>query len=169
MSRKSPLAQRGWTLMEVTAVLLLLGIVSAVILYQAGDTGVAKVAGQTEALKSQLRYAQSRAMNSNVRYGLHFDTSGGITTYNLYRVNTSVPGNEEALAMAGQDVSITLPGGVYVSSPSGEFYVSFDDWGAPYQGHNPASPLSSTLTLTVSGPDADSRTITIHPRTGFIP
>lgn len=133
-------SDKGFTLIEIVAVLLLLGVVSAVLV--AG--GLKSDAGErtaTEVLKSHLRYAQSRSMNGDVSWGVQF--GGG--TYSLVRDVGGVP---QTVAFPGENrLNLPIP-----STAAGS--VSFDTWGKP-------SGLSS---ITLGG-----QVITITPDTGFIP
>jgi len=64
---------RGFTLIELISVLLIMGIVAAVVVSRVG-TSNNEVIAQMEVVKSHLRYAQSRAMNSDLVWGIRFDT-----------------------------------------------------------------------------------------------
>ena len=64
---------RGFTLIELISALLIMGIVAAVVISRVG-TSNNEVIAQMEVVKSHLRYAQSRAMNSDLVWGIRFDT-----------------------------------------------------------------------------------------------
>ena len=63
---------QGLTLIEMIAVLILMTIIGAVVLSRTSDLG-AELIGKVDAIKSHLRYTQSRAMNSNVVWGIRCD------------------------------------------------------------------------------------------------
>lgn len=131
---------KGFTLIEIIAVLLLIGVVSAVLL-SGGLGSDANENTAADVLKSHLRYAQSRSMNGDMSWGIQFN--GG--SYSLIRDVTGLP---VTVTLPGESqTTITLP-----STATGT--VSFDSWGKP------SGPASITLV---------SRTITITPDTGFIP
>ena len=137
-------SDRGFTLIEVIAVLLLMGILSVMTVVHSNSFGVeADVRGAAEVVKNHLRYAQSKAMNADLGWGINFAGS----TYTLQDAN---------------QVSATLPGDL----PQGMTFsatvnpVLFENrWG---------SPGSATITVTVSR-GGSSQTITVTKNTGFIP
>lgn len=139
------LTASGFTLIEVIAVLLLIGILAAIAIGREANSGnQADVYGATEVLKNHLRYAQSTAMNANVSWGLNFSGS----SYTLQNTD----GSATAL----------LPGDI----PSGMSFapsvnpVMFDNrWG---------SPGTATITITVAK-GGFSQTVTVTKNTGFIP
>ena len=71
--------QSGFTMIEIIAVLLIIGILSAVAITRFYGTSAADLASQLEVVKSHLRYAQTRAMNTNSCWGINFASS---ITYN---------------------------------------------------------------------------------------
>ena len=135
---------KGFTLIEFIAVLLLMGILTAIAVNRSSNFGVdADILGATEVVKDHLRYAQSRAMNSNVSWGVNF-AGNTYTLRDANNVSASLPGN---LPQAMTFASTVNP-------------LMFENrWG---------SPGSVTATVTVSK-DGTSRTITVTKNTGFIP
>ncbi|MDP2105628.1 MAG: type II secretion system protein, partial [Desulfobulbaceae bacterium] len=78
------LTQQGFTLIEVIAVLLLMGIMVAIAVGRSGESSSqADLIGATETVKNHLRYAQSTAMNSDLSWGINFSGS----TYTLRDAN----------------------------------------------------------------------------------
>ena len=139
----------GFTMIEVITVLLLLGIlVVGAVARLGGVTDTAQNTSDIDRLKSHLRYAQIRALNTMGVWGVDF--TGG--SYNLYRDGDatvySFPGEENS--DIEKPTSITYAG-----------YVSFDEWGRPYTSQGTGTPL----TATPSGLSS----ITITPETGYIP
>lgn len=131
---------QGFTLIEIVAVLLVLGVVSA-ILITGGLSSDTERSASADKLKVHLRYAQSRSMNGDLNWGIKFDGSG----YTLFEDITGTP------------VAEKLPGenSEYVDLPDPVTgTVSFDSWGRP-----------SGLTSISLG----SQVVTITPDTGFIP
>jgi len=154
---------KGFTLIETIAVLVILGIVAAVTISRGMNTEIDLVA-QTEAIRTHLRYAQTRAMATDVSiasaptWGLR--TNAGGTGYWLYDQNgtaVSLPGeNNTAISLANIGLTALTP-----------FNISFNDWGVPFNGTTGAA-LTADFTITVSD-GTDTRTITITQVTGFIP
>ena len=150
----------GFTLIEVIAIVIVMGIVTAFAVGRVADNKPELIA-QTQVLKIHLRYAQSRAMNSNDNYGI--ETDGNI--YWLFRYN-----------LTSGDVRVNFPGeqldhidlsaiGLTLSMDDGNI-VSFDSKGIPYEAYLGTLQLADrTLTLTTA---ALTENVIITKNTGFI-
>jgi len=163
--------ERGFTMIEIIVVLLVMVIIGAAIVMSDvySITGY-DLSSEVDIIKTHLRYAQSRAMNSNSIWGMKFDGSSGTGSYYLFQI---VPGStggrlEEKRPLPGEDrgnyptddpPDVSLPDGMGISSGT----VYFDGWGRPYT-EVPPSVESSTITVTVH-----TEAITIEKNTGFIP
>ena len=55
--------QHGFTLIEITAVLVLMAIISAYVIGRSVNTGQIDLAAQTDRIRNQIRYVQAAAMN----------------------------------------------------------------------------------------------------------
>lgn len=158
-TRKYPAApgNTGFTLIEVVAILIIIGIVSAVVYTKMPSIDAGKI-GDINMIKSHLRYTQTRAMaDSERRWGITF--SG--TTYSLYRDDNGdgAFAVEERRVLPGADAeSVTLQ-----SSLSCSATLAFDWWGAPFTDAACSTPMTSGALSF--GSDA----ITVTPLTGFIP
>lgn len=146
---KTQINQQGFTMIEVIMVLIVLSIVSAVIAYRP-TMGSNEITVQTEILKSHLRYAQIKAMNDTVPWGIRIPNAN---SYILYKNNATasdiLPGETAQTHTLATVVTIT----------SGVSTYNFDDLG---------SPGTSTLTITLSQGSTTS-SITITRNTGYIP
>ena len=151
------MGDRGFTLIEVLSALIVIGIISAVALSRI-DISSAEVNAAGEVVKSHLRYAQLRAMNSERVWGISCDGTdywlfmdGNITNHVI------LPGEDsDPVALADKNISMAA------------FTVSFDSWGRPYTNAS-ASGASSGTAITIASPGASSVGITITSETGFIP
>lgn len=155
--------EKGFTFLEIIAVVFIIAIISAVIFSRIFFSNVDLI-GQTEVLKTQIRYAQSQSMNSDVIWGIR--SSG--SDYWLFKdgnINTKVllPGEE----------STTLSWAKKGISAAEAFTLSFDDRGIPHtdaaatEGQELiSSDPESQISLTSQG---ETQIITITPNTGFIP
>lgn len=141
---------RGFTLIEVVVVLLLLGIIAAAVVSRMSDTTAYDLFSQREAVKAHLRLAQSRAMASSSPWGINFNSA---TTYYLFQG----AGSTTPVRLLGEDnatVSLTAKGsGLTVSSAPRR--ITFDAYG---------SPGATTVTIATNGGN-----ITVTKNTGFIP
>jgi len=147
---KTHIHHRGFTMIEMVIVLIVMAIVATFIL--AGATpGSNDLIAQAEILKSHLRYAQIRAMNDTVPWGIRIPDTGSYVLYKNNAQATSLLPGESAQTH-------TLPTVITVTAGTGSTY-NFDDFG---------SPGTSTQTITLSQGTTTSN-ITITKNTGYIP
>jgi MSHA pilin protein MshC len=151
----------GFTMIEVIAVLIILGIVAAVAAVRMSGTSDYDLSSQVEVVKGHLRYAQTRAMNSNtVVWGIHFPDS---THYYLFQGAGSttpvlLPGEENAaIDLAAKNSGLTI-----TNAP---IRVTFNEFGSPCAASGtPPAPLTADVTITTN-----HAAITVTRNTGFIP
>ena len=148
----------GFTAIEIITVLIVMGIISAFVIGRAMDDKPELIA-QKEVLKVHLRYAQSRAMNSNDTYGIETDGNNyWLFRYNGASVIVDFPGENDNQI----DLSVL---GLSLSMEDGNI-VCFDSRGIPHLDNTGTlQTLDRVLTLS-SG--SDNETITITKNTGFI-
>ena len=124
---------RGFTMIEIVVVLIVMAIMAAVIMYKYTSVD-ADVSSETEILKSSLRFAQIKGLDNavdNDTWGISF-TSGGASYSLVYTkggVQTSpinLPG-EYTLSSAH-----TLPSGMTITGSA----VNFDKWGKNPDGND---------------------------------
>ncbi len=151
----------GFTLFEIVAVLIVMGIITAFAVGRVADNKPELIA-QKEVLKVHLRYAQSRAMNSNDNYGI--ESNGN--TYWLFRVSSAnrvnFPGEQSDhidLSALGLSLSMT-DGNIVCFNSKGVPYTDFDT-------DNAGNLQTEDRTLTLSS-GSDSESIIITKNTGFI-
>ncbi len=132
---------KGFTIIELIAILVIIGVVGAV---AAGRfvNNPAESIGAKDVIKSHIRYAQVMAMKSNTVCGIVFNQ----TTYSLFRNGSTLdritlPGNETT--------SFAIPGGLGTANET----IYFDLWGAPHTVLAVSSPRPTgaigTLGLTM--------------------
>ena len=149
--------QGGFTLFEVVMVLLILGVISYFAATRLFPGDAPTQSAEMELVKNHLRYAQSRAMNSEMSWGIKFGTSSRYWLFNTTEgenVVKRLPGVESADAvMELSTIQVSLPPGSK---------ITFDHFG---------SPGGTTLTLTVQakGGGGAIGQITATKNTGFIP
>ncbi|MGD2188260.1 MAG: type II secretion system protein [Desulfobacterales bacterium] len=151
--------QHGFTLVEITAVLVLMAIISAYVIGRSIGTEQIDLAGQTDKIRTQIRYAQALAMKrSDAIWGITCNTN----QYWMFRTNTGTP----ELLPGEQNAQITLSDlGVGMSA----FTLFFDRIGKPYIAYTDEdnnTPLDSYLIITISA-GGSSRTIRVIPETGL--
>ncbi|MCK9230938.1 MAG: prepilin-type N-terminal cleavage/methylation domain-containing protein [Syntrophales bacterium] len=157
MRRKYKGGSKGFTIIELVAVLILLGIMAALAIARVGDTSTYDLNSQLEAVKNHLRYAQIRAMNTDTAWGIHFTES----SYYLFEGL----GSETPVVIPGEDATIDMDAKKsklrFTSLPAGG-RVTFDTFGRPVN----ASEDPETVNIRIS---TNGSAIVITRNTGFIP
>jgi prepilin-type N-terminal cleavage/methylation domain-containing protein len=159
---------KGFTLIEIIAVLIVLGILAAVVINRAMSTTNMTRAAQESVIKNHIRYAQALAVKQGAIWGIKCNG----TDYWLFRTidpdatanQKALPGEENAkVTLANKNISMSV------------FTVFFDANGRPYTAYTDATtntPVSTTdpISITVdSVPAGAAVTFGITPETGFIP
>lgn len=158
----------GFTLIEIIAVLIVLGVLAAIVINRAMSTASTNRVAQESVIKNHIRYAQATAMKQGMIWGIKCDG----TDYWLFRTNApDTPANQIVLpdednakvTLADKNITMTA------------FTVFFDANGRPYTTYTDAAtntPVStaSPLSITVNSVPASSPvTFGITPETGFMP
>lgn len=161
---KTRINDRGFTMIEMVMVLIVMAIVGAVIVSR-GTMSDNELMAQTEIFKSHLRHAQIKAMNeTTVLWGIHIPGAG---SYILYRNNAvatdMLPGENPGASPAPQ--THTLPATVTITGGTGTTY-NFNEWGKPVNAADNEITSNQTITLTQG---TQTSTITITRNTGYIP
>jgi MSHA pilin protein MshC len=149
---------RGFTLIEVIAVLVIIAIVSVVVISRQMATGATKLQVEADTLKGNLRYAQSLAMNNISQANYSSPSKWGIQlSGSSYTLIKDVSGTQTSPFLLPNESSAThtFPSGITASVTTGTNPILFDDWGSP-----------GTTSTSVS---IGSQSITITATTGFIP
>ena len=150
-------------MIEITAVLVLMAIISAYVIGRSVNTEQIDLAAQTDRIRNQIRYAHSIAMKrSDAIWGITCDTN----QYWLFKTN---PGTPEILP-GEANAQITLADlGINMSS----FTVFFDRIGKPYSSYtdetinNPLNNTDNTITINITS-GTQSRKLSIISETGLV-
>lgn len=148
--------QDGFTLIEVVAVLVILGILAVVVANRATSTSTYSVRSQAAALKSHIRYAQTRAMATESIWGITISAK----QYALFRDDDTT----KTVMLPGAESNPVVLKANEPSLSSGA--IRFDGKGRPVD--TGGAPISGDTTFTVSMA-GETETITITQNTGFIP
>jgi prepilin-type N-terminal cleavage/methylation domain-containing protein len=166
--------QKGFTLIEITVVLVMMAIISAYVIGRSVSSEQIDLAAQTDRIRNQIRYANSMAMKRSDRiWGIKCDTN--TDQYWLFSVPIPVTAGDENEA----DNQITFPGernkknslaDLRIDDMTG-FTLFFDRIGKPYNAYtdegDPSNvPLSNDLVITVYA-GGQTRNITVIPETGL--
>jgi prepilin-type N-terminal cleavage/methylation domain-containing protein len=161
---------RGFTLIEVIAVLVILSIIAVAVISREGSTANTTLKSSAEALKSHISFTQMRALNSDAsNCAASFGMTISGTGYSMFRItNTCLDVTNLVLPGAENTSGVTLPSGMSVSAtPSPLSTFTFDRWGIPHPDAI-GTATSSTISLTISYAGM-SEPITITKNTGFVP
>jgi prepilin-type N-terminal cleavage/methylation domain-containing protein len=161
-----PRNQQGFTLIEITIVLVLMAIIAAYVIGRSVGPGQIDLAAQTDKIRNQIRYVQAMAMKqSDAIWGITSNTN----QYWMFRRVTGVPVTDTPVILPGeQNAQITLAD-LGIDSLTA-FTLFFDRLGKPYTAYNAEnnnSPLNNPLTIIVSA-GTQSRSLRLMPETGLI-
>lgn len=167
--------QHGFTLIEITVVLVLMAIIAAYVIGRSVTTDQVDVVGLSDRIRNQIRYAQSSAMKQSHRiWGIRCNT--GASRYWLFSVPIPVPANawnlpENQKRLPGESNDVVTFASLGLDNLTG-FTLFFDRLGRPFdayveEGDPGTSPLNADLVLTVSA-GGQTRTITVVPETGMV-
>lgn len=147
----------GFTILEVIAVLIILGIITAFVVSR-GTNIKAELSSETEIIKAHLRYAHCLALANDIYSWRITLSSGSPDYYTLSKINKSDGTETNPINLPNEDSPThTVPSGISITSGLGP--VTFDEWG---------SPGTITQSITLSDQASNSETITITKNTGFI-
>ncbi len=148
---------KGFSLIEVISVLLLLSIVSIIIVPRLFNTGVGDIV-TIDTLKSHLRYAQLRSMNSQANWGVKFDNA----SHAYWLFNTEPPNDENVrIAFTGEEAVQVSFQNTMTATPA---LIAFDSLGKPFTN---AAVTSAFITENLDL--GNGETIIITKNTGYIP
>jgi prepilin-type N-terminal cleavage/methylation domain-containing protein len=167
----------GFTLLEAIAVMIVIGIVSAVVMISMMQTS-SSLSGYTALLKTHLRYAQTLSMNSDTGniWGIRFNL--GSDQYWLFQCADplncdSSEANSQVLPIEDADSSRKIllgDQGLDITSISPGIAVAFDNNGIPQKGISAFTPQTTNVSISLADTDTgESRSVTITQQTGFIP
>ncbi len=115
------------------------------------STNEIELNAQVEKIKSHLRYAQMRSMNSDSIWGIQFTGD----RYWLFKDGNGA----KKVSLPGEDSdTVSLPEGANSSRT-----IAFDSWGRPY---DLGGGSKGDMTLTIGGKGS---AIHIYANTGYIP
>ena len=161
----------GFTLLEILAVMVLIAIfiVLAVTQYSKSDV---TLTSQTQVLKSHLRYAQMRSINTDTTWGIFYHHDNTTSYYYLFsdhNINNieQLPGETRDRVDLG-DMGITIGSAVGATTPqTRSFQIEFDDWGRPSSTQLDATGTGS-YTLELYKVNNDAQRFVVTRNTGFI-
>ncbi len=178
MQKIFKITQKGFTLLEIIAILVVLGIL-AVIAVSRSVNYDAEVYGGADVLKSHLRYAQTLAMNSNPQAGITiWGISSNGSSYWLFQ-GTNAANPASYIRLPENDTYINPDRTINLTTKqikfTANFTIYFDNRGIPYTAYVSATnntPVSDTNPAIINVQPLNAATpniaVTITPLTGYI-
>jgi prepilin-type N-terminal cleavage/methylation domain-containing protein len=161
---------RGFTLLELIALIAIAGVLAGVAIPSMASLGSTRAASAARLLASDVLFARERSVATGTRCWLSFDVAGN--RYSVLSEDPANPGRVNAVA-------ITAPGtgmpfvqqfgageftGVSIASASIDSgsWLGFDWLGRPLNLAEAA--LSAAATVVIAG----SKTVSVEPETGYV-
>jgi type II secretory pathway pseudopilin PulG len=138
---------KGFTLIELVMILVLVGIIAAVVTPRLGDVTTTNASAFADKLRADIRYAQNLAMTTSQRHRVYINTAPGPAPgYAVVNVATGLAVQDPA----GGNLSIVLNAGDYAGiTVWPNAVIEFNSLGSPTGGTAlTVSPGGATVTVT---------------------
>lgn len=148
-SRRRP--RRGYTLIEILIVVVLMGIAGALVIPSFGSTHILRVQASARAIVADITAAQSDAVARQERRAIVFD--GTTNSYSIFRVRGETLTADDLIkrTVLRETAERGLVGRLAESNFNGTNVLVFDELGGPLQGLASSQPLTVMGTVRVSG------------------
>ena len=138
---------KGFTLVELVMVLVLIGIIAVVVTPKLGSVSSTKAPALADKLRADIRYAQNLAMTTSQRHRVYINTAPGPTPdgYAVVNVATGLVVQDPA----GGNLSVVLNAGDYAGiTVSPNAVIEFNSLGSPTTGGTNLTAGGTTITVT---------------------
>jgi prepilin-type N-terminal cleavage/methylation domain-containing protein len=154
---------RGFTIIEIVVVMVLIGIIAAVAFTRSITTDQINLVGQVDKIRQHIRYAQSMAMKGNRDEWWGIESNS--TQYWLFKRENYPDGNITVILPGEETANISLPDlGVGMNAFTVYFNYLGEPWKSYYFGRvTNDNPLNITISTA-----SESRTLNVTPETGLI-
>ena len=156
-------AARGFTLVELIVILILVGILAVVAMPKFTGVGAYNTMGFNDRVMESLRYAQKQAIAKRRNVCVTFAASAASFTFataagTACDTNLSGPAGENPYTVAAENKSVVI----FSPVPAG---LTFNALGQPIVTSS-GLPLAAVQTITISGDG--TRTFSVEPETGYV-
>lgn len=146
---------KGFTLLELGFILVIIGVLSAIATMSWTDTP-ARLTAEAQRLKTNIRYVQMLSMARHEMYQINFLNS---TQYSITETNGITP-----VYFPGSNENITtLDTGLTIASSASP--IIFNSFGVPYR--SVSTPQTRTAMIFITASDGSTATLTVSPETGY--
>ena len=153
----------GFTMIEMVAVIVIIGILAAVAISRAMDTSTYSVLSEAGILKDNLRYAQMKAMGDIAPDTWGINIRGN--SYTLVCTGANCPSPVPNLPGDSSVTHAFAPGSNVTATPAATNPIYFDTWGEPVDGTG--TPLAGNVSLSLAC-SSQTAAITVTANTGFV-
>jgi len=154
---------KGFTLIEIIAVLVILAILSAVAYSRIISTGPVNNQVAAETLKNHIRYVQLKAMNSDADAASGCKSSHGLKILaNSYYMFKDCDDTIKVVLPGANSNEVSLGGSLSLSPANTN--ITFDRYGRPCSDLYGSTLYAANKVITLG-----TETITITKNTGFVP
>jgi len=161
---------RGFTLIEILCVVVIIGFASAIIIPQMSSRDDLRCASAARELMGDLLYAQSRAIALGQMHYVQFNPATG-----TYQVLDAVAANHvitNPLSQSAYTVTVGTGPLARVSITSATFdgnpTLAFDTMGVPYSWTSAAGPVALSAGSVVFTSGTNKKTVSVSPYSGQI-
>jgi prepilin-type N-terminal cleavage/methylation domain-containing protein len=152
---------RGFTLIELVAVLILIAILAVAVFPRVPEKESLTIKGRAEQLASDIRYVQTLSMTRGERFCIAISGTGyrlqGTTANacDASKPETHPAGLTQPIAICGSDCTVTAPTAT----------IQFDGLGVPWNSAGDTALGNSTVTISDAG---GSKQVQISQTTGRV-
>ena len=171
------IGNKGFTIIELISVLVILGIMTAYVAKTSTDLiDTSKTISQINQVKAHLKYAQIKSLNSNGFWGIDFTGS----TYALFRFDTTPPAAIDYEYFPGNEKTIATPtkADCEMEKPDSSKYITyaeyiwFDKLGCAHKSATYTTSINTVAeiaaSLNIVTLTSGTSIISIQPKTGYI-
>jgi prepilin-type N-terminal cleavage/methylation domain-containing protein len=163
---------RGFTILEIVVVLVLISIIAAATFTRSITTDQINLVGQVDKIRQHIRYAQSLAMKRSEVWGITYSSANDeywlFEGYGAGAVTAIKLPGEKKDKIVLEDIGVVI---------TGLQFLYFDKYGKPYHMLDYDTPINTqavtalaplNISISSKSDSSQSRTLHLTPETGLI-